>query len=243
MNTLGSTPKTIFLNHSADELHLKFEAEGKKVTLTMSAALVTGNVINGSVNGSAIPAITFATSNDATMAALAAAIAAMPGVESATVTSVAGAATNDREIVVVADDHTNIVALSGFAVTAGASQATVTIATVNSYIYPGMPVELSATGKVQPLTPGTSVSANCIGHAINAGGSGEMITVAMRGDMVIIGESSGAIVPGAVNYNSYNATTGRNIYDQTSVTEPKMAGWNLDIATAAGDEIRVVTIS
>lgn len=104
-----------------------------------------------------------------------------------------------------------------------------------------MPVELSTAGKVQPLTPGTDVSMNCIGTATKAGGSGEMVTVSMRGSNIVFGQATGAILPGAVNYDSYDATTGYSKFNQTSVTEPKMAGWALDEATTAGDIIRIVS--
>lgn len=241
MTSLGTTPSTKIFKHDG-HLHEEFAVEGLKVTITFDAALVTANVINGSVNGTAMAAVTFATSNDATMQAIATAIeAASPTVKSATVISVAGAATNDRVIEVISTDLTSIVALSGFAVTAGASQAGVVVATVSSYIYAGMPVEIKAsTGRIQPLTPGANVSLNHIGNAIKNGGADELVTVQLKSKMIVIGESaSGALVCGPVNYNSMNTVTGYGKYDQTAVTAGTMAGWALEAATGTADTFMI----
>jgi hypothetical protein len=90
------------------------------MTLTFSAATVTGNVINGQVNGTAVGPITWATSDAATLTAVAAAIAAVPGVASATVAG---------EVITVTGAVGYSLTLSGFAVTGGASQPNVAIAT------------------------------------------------------------------------------------------------------------------
>ncbi len=85
-----------------------------------SADLITGNVINATVNGVAIDPVTYATSHLATMQAIAAEIAAIPSVTSAVV----GGASN-RTITIISDVGTASVVTS-FVVTLGASQATVT---------------------------------------------------------------------------------------------------------------------
>lgn len=92
-----------------------------QATATFSADLVASNKINGQVNGQAIAEVTFDTDHLTTMGLIAAAIEQIDGVASATV-----GGTNNRTITVLAEDGASI-ALSGFAVTAGASQATVTL--------------------------------------------------------------------------------------------------------------------
>lgn len=85
-----------------------------------SADLITGNTVNATVNGIAITPVVYATSHVATMNAIAAEIAALPGIASAIV----GGA-NNRTLTVMSDNGTSI-AVTGFLVTGGASQATVT---------------------------------------------------------------------------------------------------------------------
>lgn len=98
----------------------------QRVRLTFSQALVALNEFNISINGTPITPVTYATSSDATMAAIAAAIQASPDVVSATVESVAGSISNDRSILVVAQvPGPDKIALTGALVTLGASQAIV----------------------------------------------------------------------------------------------------------------------
>ncbi len=85
-----------------------------------SADLVTSNTINATVNGIAITPVVFATSHLATMNAIADEIEALPGIASATV----GGA-NNRTITIMTENGTSIT-VTGFLVTGGASQATVT---------------------------------------------------------------------------------------------------------------------
>lgn len=93
------------------------------VTLTFSGNLVSSNVVNGVVNGFALSATTFATDHATTMGAIATKIAAVSGVDSATVSG--------NTIVVVSDADVDL-ELHGFIVTAGASQATVTYPTTST---------------------------------------------------------------------------------------------------------------
>lgn len=93
------------------------------LTWTNSAALVTSNVISYSINGRTY-STTFATSNDATMTALAAQIATDQDVASAT--TIAGGG-NDRLITITSYGSLQL-NIPSPVVTGGASQATVVIA-------------------------------------------------------------------------------------------------------------------
>jgi hypothetical protein len=71
------------------------------VTLTFPSALSTGHGTLVTVNGAATSSIVYATSSDATMQAIADAVAALATVKSATVTKVASGASNDRTITII----------------------------------------------------------------------------------------------------------------------------------------------
>lgn len=99
--------------------------------ITFSAALVASNVYDLTINGTPISSVTYATSNDATLAAIATAIEAVDDyVQDAFVIPVSGGSTNDRVIVIIPRSGVNL-SLSASAVTLGASQATTTITSVN----------------------------------------------------------------------------------------------------------------
>ena len=238
MNTLGTPTKTTFLkgieNH---KLHEEFEVEGLTHSLTFGGAVITGNVIDGFVGGNAINAVTFITDNDTTLAAVAAAIAAQPGVKSATVVD---NGSNDRVIIVVPKDQVAGVPLTGFVITGGASQTTITVATVNKKIFAGMPVEINTTsGKIQPLTPGTT-STTYIGTAIHDAVEGELCTVALNGKAILYAKSSVALTPGPVSYVSWDAVANYGKYTGTGVTATNIMGWSLDEASGADITIRVI---
>lgn len=238
MNTLGETTKTTFLKGvEAHKLHEEFEVEGLSHTLTFDAALVASNTINGYVGGNAISQVTYATSSDNTMALIATAISAMEGVKSATVTD---NGSNDRVIVVIPEDQATGLALTGFAVTNGASQAAITVATVNKKVYAGMPVEINATsGKVQPLNAATA-STTYVGIAVQDGAHGDLVTVALNGKCIINAKSADALAYGPVAYSSYDATNGFVKVTDTSVTETNIIGWTLDSTTGADESVRVI---
>ena len=244
MNTLGTTTKTTFFKGvEAHKLHEEFEVEGLKHTLTLSAALVASNVINGNVGGNAMTAVTYASSSDATWQAVATAISAMAGVKSAVVTVVGGTqvGTDDRVIVVTPDDQVAGIALTGWVVTAGGSQATITVADVNKKIKKGMPVEINATsGKIQPVTVSTH-DLTCVGIAVHDAVDGELCTVALRGYSIIYARSASAMTFGApVKFDSYDSTDGYNKVEDGSVTVANQFGWAIDDATAADETIRVI---
>lgn len=100
-----------------DEVFVRYAGKKQVQTLVFDADLVTSNVVNGDVGTEAISPVTFATSNAATMTALAAAIlaantsiltAVSNGTDTITVTTIQDAADQD---------------LANFVVTLGASQA------------------------------------------------------------------------------------------------------------------------
>lgn len=96
--------------------------------ITFSAALVTSNVINMKVNGVAMTAVTFATDNDTTLAAIATQLLTQ---FSSVLEATIGAARNGtRAINIVPKGANSTVVISDVVVTAGASQATATVAEV-----------------------------------------------------------------------------------------------------------------
>lgn len=101
--------------------------------ITFAGAFVASNVINLKVNGTGISPVTYASSSDDTLEAVATAIALLDGVASAT------ADTTARTITVTMDSGETI-AITDIAVTAGASQTTgaASYATTDSYL--GQPV-------------------------------------------------------------------------------------------------------
>jgi hypothetical protein len=236
--TFGTPSKTIFLKGpEAHKLHEEFEVEGLSHSLTFSAALVTANVINGNVAGVAIPAITFATDSDTTMAAIATAIAGMAGVRDAYVVD---AGTSDRVIMVVPDNQTTGIPLTGFVVTAGGSQATVVAADVNKKIFEGMPVEINpTTGRIQPLTAATA-STTKIGYAVMDAVYGQYCTVALMGYCITYCKSADALAHGPVAYSSYDAVAGYVKVTDTSVTATNIIGWVIDSTTGADETVRVI---
>lgn len=90
------------------------------MTLTFSANLVASNVVAGTVNGHAI-SVTYASSNAATLTALASAIQALDEVLTAT--------SNGTDTITITFEEQVEPSVGAFTVTLGASQATVTVAT------------------------------------------------------------------------------------------------------------------
>jgi hypothetical protein len=88
-------------------------------TLAFSVALIAANVVNLTVNGVAIAPVTFATSNAATLTALAAAITAMNGV--------ASAVSDGTSTITITGGVGVALAITGAGVTLGVSQATTTV--------------------------------------------------------------------------------------------------------------------
>lgn len=109
----------------------------------------------------------------------------------------------------------------------------------------GMPMKLTATGKVTPLLATDVFEAQCIGYALLKKGAGEVTTVQLRTRAIIYGLSAGALTPGPVEFDANVAATTRlpeqtvNQF-KTNAGDNKQIGWSLDVATDAGQEIRVV---
>jgi hypothetical protein len=108
------------MNHTSTP-YIRHAGKKQVQTLEFSAALITGNKINGDVGGNSITEVVFATSNVATLTAIAAAIlaandnvlsAVSDGIDTITVTTVQDADDQD---------------LTNWVVTEGASQATTTV--------------------------------------------------------------------------------------------------------------------
>ncbi len=89
-------------------------------TITLSTALITGNVFNATVNGVAIAPVTYATSHLATMQAIAGELSQIAGVESAIV-----GGSGNLVLTIISSPGTATVITSS-AVTGGASQPTTT---------------------------------------------------------------------------------------------------------------------
>lgn len=104
----------------------------------------------------------------------------------------------------------------------------------------GMPVELAADGKVQPVTAAT-YQTTCIGIALQDRNAGELVTVGTYGHCIVNAEAKTPLSAGPVKWDQYNSVTGNLSYDDTSVTAANLAGWALNAAAAAGDEILVLT--
>jgi hypothetical protein len=95
--------------------------------LTISAAFVASNVVNMKVNGVALAEQTWATTSDALLASIAAALQALDSIATATVTADSSGTENDREIVWVAADNKANVVISNYVCSAGASINTATV--------------------------------------------------------------------------------------------------------------------
>jgi len=105
----------------ASDVYVRFNNIAEQWTLVFSGDLVTSNVINGKVNGSAITPITFDTTHAATMALIETAVEAKSGVVSATI-----GGTGNRTLTVLFTDDTEGT-LTDWVVTLGAGQVTATL--------------------------------------------------------------------------------------------------------------------
>ena len=113
-----------------------------KVTETLSADLVTSNVLTTTINGTAI-ASTFATDHATTMTAHIALINANVTLAAAGITAAAG---SSNRIIVISGPAGADLAVTG-AVTAGGSQATVTIVYGTNLVFLGVSVFVQTGGR------------------------------------------------------------------------------------------------
>ncbi len=238
---LGISTKNTFYKSPAAIFSQEFQQDGLSYTITLGGALIASNVLSGYVGGTLV-SVTYATSSTATIAALAVAIAAVPGVKSATVTST-------YVITVIPNDQTIGIALLSWAVTLGSSQVTTVVAAVDHRIKAGMPVMLLANGNIAPCDP-TNIQLECIGYAMDRERNlpdgtpypilPAEITVALKGYAIISMEADSAgVVPGGVEMAAYDYTTDNNVCSQVSVTASTIIGWSMDTATV-GQIARVI---
>lgn len=117
-------------------------------------------------------------------------------------------------------------------------------------VHKGQPVKLAGSEeKITPLLASDKPHISCIGYSIHDGEAGDLVTVAMRSFVVIIGEAEDALNPGPVEFVGYdtenadNNIEGYNRFSDTDIDEDDShIGWSLDAATAEGDKIRVALI-
>lgn len=110
----------------SDAVFVRFAARKERWTIVFDADLITGNTVDGVVDGVPI-SVPFNTSHAQTMADLETAVEAVPSVLSATV---GGVGNRTLTVVVVADTE---IVIEDFAVTGGASQAGV-VSTKTAYM-------------------------------------------------------------------------------------------------------------
>lgn len=126
----GGLGATIFIgtNFAGEASYLTV---GKKQvsTLTLDAALITGNTISAKINGGTAITQVFDTDSDTTLAAFAVKLAAHAVIDTAVVTEVGGGTDNDRVITLTALAVGVAFTVTEAAVTGGASQAGVVAAT------------------------------------------------------------------------------------------------------------------
>lgn len=145
-----------------------------------SGDLVTGNVINVTVNGVAIAPVTFATSSLATMQAIADAIQAIPSVASAVV---GGAGNHTITIISQVGTATTV---SGFLVTSGASQATVSTTTSQSGTFFG--VTQSIYNKMNQWLPNQGPNLSLSSGIPNPYFQGEVAPTLTQGRIYVVPE-------------------------------------------------------
>lgn len=231
----GSTTKSVFLNEW-DDLSLEFTASPSNGAITFAGDLITSNKVNLEVNGVAMAEVTFSVDHATTMGLIAAAIADMAGVKSATVTAA-------RVITVVMHNdpitfNPILPYVTNVKVTAGGSQTTATTAVAPNAVHQGMPVKLAGSGEqVLPLGSGGN-QLDMIGVVIVPPIDDEFVTVGMRAAGVIFAQAAAAVVPGPAKYAGYDTTTGYNKVDDGSVTHENIIGWILDEG-AEGDIVRL----
>lgn len=229
---IGDTPKTIFLNDEAHKLHLEFTVDNRKGTLTLAGDLVSLNVVNGYVNSIAMAPVTYATSHTNTMNLLKAAIEAIPGVATVTLTD----AVNNRQLTIVMDNQEESISLLGWVVTLGAGQTTITAAEVNNTLHCGEMVKFPGTAGsldevIVPIVSGEEENQilGLVRQVDNSWG-GEEATIITRGFCVVYMKLvADNVVPGPVKAAGFDAATGYNKVAVLGASDEKLhIGWNLE---------------
>lgn len=108
----------------------------------------------------------------------------------------------------------------------------------------GQPVKLAADGSVVPWT-GADPLTSLLGYCYTDAAIGELVTVFVRGFMLIYAITDAALNAGPASYKTYDGTTsigGKIGYSQyTAVGAGQNANaWNLDTAGAANTLVRIL---
>ncbi len=106
---------------AGNDVYIVYKTNVNVQTIVFSGDLITANSVAGTVNGTALTATVFDTTNAQTLTNLAAKIAAIDGITSA--------ASDGTHTITVTADLDTTATLTGFVVTLGVSQATVAITT------------------------------------------------------------------------------------------------------------------
>lgn len=226
MEPYGDTSKTLFLNKEMNKLHLEFSVGPKTDLIDLNHTLVAQDTVKVFINGELAADVDYASSHGATMTAIAAAIEDSELVDSASVS-----ATNVFSIVPLEGEEPKYVVTLNGEVVEGITYG------LNG-VRKGQAVKLAGNGEdVIPLVSGDDVSL-AIGYSIHDGVPGRLVTIAMRGFMVIFARAAATVVPGRATVTGYDSTNSRPTYSNTSSSGATI-GWVLD-AGDQGDEIRVV---
>lgn len=245
MDTFGGQSKTTFLyGPEAEKLHLEFEVNAQKQSITLSADLVAADTVSASINGVAITDTLYATSHAATMTAIAAKIAAAAGVATATaagrVITITPVFKPDPQGL-----YRGQLPVSNPALYIGASVAHAglgtAVATTPALTYPirkGQLVQLSGSAELIQRVAAAADAYKAIGVCIHEGPFSSLVTVAMKGYVVVIGKAAANnMVPGPVEVTSF-AANGTPQYTNTT-TAANVVGHSLDSSSAIGDDVRI----
>jgi len=182
--------------------------------ITFSADFVTGNVINGTVNGVAIAPVTFSVDQGTTLDHVIDAIDALSGVSAIY--------DSGRTIIVTSTENENIIL--SFVVTAGGSQATATYVYSSSEVFRGISVH---THKMANLTADTSIYA--VGEAVGYLTKGPIWVPTV---VAVVKDETAYVVVGGANAGKF-----------TNVSSGNLATGGKFIRTVAAAGISIVEIN
>lgn len=171
---------------------------------TFGDVLVTGNIVNFTVNGVAITPVTYATSSMATMIAVANEIALIPSVQSAEVGGV-----NNRSITVISNIGT-ATTISVSTVTGGATQAVISISTLQTGTFFGVVQDIY--NKMNSYIPTTGPNLTLSSGIKSPYYTGQVAPVMTQGRIYVVPEdlvTSNSAVYLRVAANGANTEIGR----------------------------------
>jgi len=146
------------------DVFIRFQAKSQVYTLVFDATTVTGNEINGEINGVAINPVTFATSNANTLSLLATEIANFSA-------DILSAVSNGTDTITITSVIDKSVTVSNFVVTGGASQPTITATQTEA----GKPT--SDVGIIRNTSDGGTAQDSPYLRVIRGCNAGELATV------------------------------------------------------------------